>query len=151
MKLTHLFASGAVALTFAAAPALADTVIETIAANPDLSTLLSAIEAAGLTEQVANAQLITVFAPTNEAFKALPSGVFEELQKSPAKLKDVVLYHVVDGSISSDQLKGSELTITTLNGVPLKDLMGDAAVVKADIHASNGMVHVINEVLLARE
>lgn len=151
MKLTHFLASGAVAVTLAAAPAFADTVIETIAANPDLSTMLSAIEAAGLTDEIANAQLVTVFAPTNEAFKALPPGVFEELQKNPADLKDVVLYHVVDGAISTDKLKGGELTVTTLNGKPLKDLMGDAAVVKGDIHASNGMVHVINKVLLTRD
>lgn len=153
MKLTQFLAGGAVAAVFAVAPApaFAANVVETIAKDPDLSTLLSAIEAAGLADQLAEAELVTVFAPTNEAFKALPPGVFEELQKNPAKLKDVVLYHVVDGAIPADKLKGSEMTMTALNGQPLKDVIGDGAVVKADIRASNGMVHVINHVLLARD
>lgn len=151
MKRTSLLASVAAAVGLWAVPALAETVAATIAADPDLSTLQSAIVAAGLEGDLAGASLVTVFAPNNAAFEALPSGVFEELKADPAKLKDVLLYHVVDGAISSDQLSGALVTMTALNGKPLKDVLKDGAVVVADKRATNGIVHVINEVLLARE
>ncbi|PJN94438.1 hypothetical protein CNY89_14495 [Amaricoccus sp. HAR-UPW-R2A-40] len=151
MSLKSLLAGAAVAMTLASAPAMAETVAEILVRNPDLSTFVSAIEAAGLTEQIETAQTITVFAPTNEAFKALPPGVFDALQADKAKLKDVVLYHFVEGEVPSEKLKGSALSIAALNGKPLKDVIGDAAVVEADKRASNGVVHVIDTVLLTRE
>lgn len=151
MSLKSLLAGAAVAMTLASAPAMAETVAEILVRNPDLSTFVSAIEAAGLTEQIETAESITVFAPTNEAFKALPPGVFDTLQSDKAKLKDVVLYHFVEGEVPSEKLKGSALSIAALNGKPLKDVIGDAAVVEADKRASNGVVHVIDTVLLARE
>lgn len=151
MTLSKLAASAVVAAFFAVAPAMAETVAEKIAANPDLSTLASAIEAAGLGGDLASAELITVFAPNNAAFEALPPGVFEELQADPAKLKDVLLYHVVEGAIASETLSGAIVGMTALNGKPLKDVLKDSAVVVADERASNGIVHIINEVLLARE
>lgn len=151
MSLKSLLAGAAVAMTLASAPAMAETVAEILVRNPDLSTFVSAIEAAGLTEQIETAQTITVFAPTNEAFEALPPGVFDALQADKAKLKDVVLYHFVEGEVPSEKLKGSALSIAALNGKPLKDVIGDAAVVEADKRASNGVVHVIDTVLLTRE
>lgn len=151
MSLKSLLAGAAVAMTLASAPAMAETVAEILVRNPDLSTFVSAIEAAGLTEQIETAQTITVFAPTNKAFEALPPGVFDALQADKAKLKDVVLYHFVEGEVPSEKLKGSALSIAALNGKPLKDVIGDAAVVEADKRASNGVVHVIDTVLLTRE
>lgn len=151
MSLKSLLAGAAVAMTLASAPAMAETVAEILVRNPDLSTFVSAIEAAGLTEQIETATAVTVFAPTNEAFKALPPGVFDELQADKAKLRDVVLYHFADGEVLAGKLKGSALSLTALNGKPLKDVIGDAAVVEADKRASNGVVHVIDTVLLTRE
>jgi uncharacterized surface protein with fasciclin (FAS1) repeats len=151
MSLKSLLAGAAVAMTLASAPAMAETVAEILVRNPDLSTFVSAIEAAGLTEQIETAQTITVFAPSNEAFEALPPGVFDALQADKAKLKDVVLYHFVEGEVPSEKPKGSALSIAALNGKPLKDVIGDAAVVEADKRASNGVVHVIDTVLLTRE
>ncbi len=151
MIVIKLVASTVAAAFFAVAPAMAETVVEKIAGNPELSTLTSAIEAAGLTGELTSAKLVTVFAPNNAAFEALPAGVFEELQADPAKLKDVLLYHVVDGAIASDTLSGAIVGMTALNGKPLKDVLKDSAVVVADERATNGIVHIINEVLLARE
>jgi uncharacterized surface protein with fasciclin (FAS1) repeats len=151
MSLKSLLAGAALALVFAAPPVLAETVAEILVRNPDLSTFVSAIEAAGLTEQIETATAVTVFAPTNEAFKALPPGVFDELQADKAKLRDVVLYHFAEGEVLAGKLKGSALSLTALNGKPLKDVIGDAAVVEADKRASNGVVHVIDTVLLTRE
>lgn len=160
MLLKSIFASAAaVATIFAAAPVFAETIAEKAAANPDLSTLVSALAAADLVGTLEGDGPFTVFAPTNEAFAALPAGLLDELLE-PAnkdKLTDVLLYHVVPGEYDTGRLKGSEVAITMANG---KELIGiakdgvtvqDGAIVEADVRASNGIIHIIDTVLLASD
>merc|ERR1712159_963143 len=129
----------------------------------DLSTLVSAVVAAGLADTLSSAGKFTVFAPTNEAFKALPAGVLDSLMKpeNKAKLVDILKYHVLPEEVLSTQLKPFQ-AVTTVEGKPLhvqewggkvrvgpslesKDLKN---VIKADDKASNGVVHIIDGVLI---
>lgn len=131
-------------------------VVEAAIATPDLSTLVTAVQAADLVETLSGKGPFTVFAPTNEAFEALPEGTLDDLLK-PAKKDDlsaVLTYHVVPGTYTAADLSdGQELT--TVNGkkltVNVKDgavMVGDATVAQADLKQSNGVVHVIDAVLL---
>ena len=124
-----------------------------LAEDEGFTTLVVAIKAAGLEETLTEEGPFTVFAPTNEAFAKLPEGTVEALLADPVKLKKVLLYHVVAGSVTSEQvvklteaetLEGSTIAVNAKNGV----LINDAQVVKADIAASNGTVHVIDTVLI---
>lgn len=135
--------------------AAADTgnIIEVAQAAGSFDTLLTALDAAGLTETLAQGGPFTVFAPTDEAFAALPEGALEGLLADPDKLTAVLTYHVVDGAnpasavtglSSVETLQGGALSVSTEDGVKI----GDATVVKADIDASNGVIHVIDQVLL---
>ena len=124
---------------------------------PDLSTLVSAVVAAGLTDTLSSAGKFTVFAPTNEAFKALPAGTLANLMKpeNKAKLVDILKYHVLPEEVLSTQLKpaqdvktveGKSLHVTRWGskvsvGPDSKDLKN---VIKADNKASNGVVHIID-------
>merc|ERR1719446_1818960 len=127
--------------------------------TPDLSTLVSAVVAAGLADTLSSAGKFTVFAPTNEAFKALPAGLLDSLMKpeNKAKLVDILKYHVLPEEVLSTQLKPFQ-AVTTVEGKPLhvqewggkvhvgpslesKDLKN---VIKADNIASNGVVHIID-------
>jgi uncharacterized surface protein with fasciclin (FAS1) repeats len=132
------------------------TIADVVASNEDFSTLLAALEAAGLTETLAGAGDFTVFAPTNEAFAALPAGTLDTLLADPqGQLSQILLYHVVGSraaaadvvNLSSvDTLQGSPITIEVVNGgVVLND---SVMVTQTDIMASNGVIHVINAVLL---
>lgn len=130
------------------------TIVAIAADNPDLSTLATAVEAAGLTDTLNGAGPFTVFAPTNEAFDALDGDVFDALllPENAQFLTSVLTYHVVPGELTSDQITDGELTtvegqnvvVSTDNGV----MVGEASVVTADVMASNGVVHVIDTVLL---
>merc|ERR1719181_2326448 len=133
--------------------------------TPDLSTLVSAVVAGGLANTLSSAGKFTVFAPTNEAFKALPAGVLDSLMKpeNKAKLADILKYHVLPEQVLSTQLKAHQ-TVRTLEGnsvVVDKSTRRDIFVViesgretmsyeviKADNLASNGVVHIINGVLI---
>lgn len=116
------------------------------------STLLTAVEAAGLTDAFTGEQQLTVFAPTDEAFAALPEGELDALLADREALARVLSYHVVDGRILSSDLSnmmapslaGDELDINVDNGV----LVNGATVTEADIAASNGVIHVIDTVLI---
>jgi uncharacterized surface protein with fasciclin (FAS1) repeats len=128
-------------------------IVEVAASAGTFNTLLTAAKAAGLAETLANGGPFTVFAPTDEAFAALPAGTVEALLKDTEKLKAVLLYHVVSGKVmaadvagltTAKTLQGGELKIDTSHGV----MINDAMVVKADVAASNGVIHVINKVLL---
>jgi uncharacterized surface protein with fasciclin (FAS1) repeats len=148
----------AAALAFSFSPARADapgTIVDIAAASPQFSTLVAAVKAAGLVETLSGAGPFTVFAPTNDAFAKLPAGTVDTLLKpeNKAKLKAILLYHVVPGAVKSTDLKGGE--VTTAEGQTVKvDLSGgavkinDATVTKADIIASNGVIHVIDTVLI---
>jgi len=125
------------------------------AANaPDFSTLVTAVKAAGLVETLSGAGPFTLFAPTNEAFRMLPPGVLDKLLKDKAKLTAVLTYHVVSGTVYSAGLSDG-MKAPTVNGADIMvKIMGDnvfinnAKVVMADDAVTNGVIHVINKVLL---
>lgn len=153
------FAGIAVAATLAAcAPMTASEpdIVDVASGNPEFSTLVAAVQAAGLVETLKGTGPYTVFAPTNAAFAALPSGTVESLLKSENKdkLAAILTYHVIPGEVSSDQLAGKRLDVATVNGktVHVDGRRGvkvnKANVVTADIKASNGIIHVIDRVLL---
>ena len=129
-------------------------IIETAKAAGSFSTLAKAIEAAGLTETLKGEGPFTVFAPTDEAFAKLPKGTLESLLQDREKLAAILKYHVVAGEVSSSQaMKISEAN--TVAEKPLKIsraggklMIGNATVTQADIPASNGVIHVIDTVLL---
>ena len=118
-------------------------------------TLLAAAKAAGLVETLQGTGPFTVFAPTDEAFAALPAGTLDGLLKDPEALKKILLYHVVSGEVTADKVVGMT-SADTVEGSPIaisvkdgKVYLNDAAqVVKTDIMASNGVIHVIDKVLL---
>jgi len=139
------------------APASAATgdIVDVATAAGGFKTLLQAATAAGLVDTLKGAGPFTVFAPTDAAFAALPAGTLEALLKDPAKLKDILLYHVVAGKVTADQVV--KLTsATTAEGKTVKITVKDGAVylndnvkvVTTDIPASNGVIHVIDAVLL---
>ncbi|HKN81046.1 MAG TPA: fasciclin domain-containing protein [Actinomycetota bacterium] len=136
------------------------TIAEIAGSTEDFSTLAAAVEAVGLGETLSGSGPYTVFAPTDEAFAALPEGTLDELLK-PAnqdQLAAILTYHVVAGEVMSGDLSSGE--VATVNGadatvsveggvVTITDGQGDVArVVTADIPASNGVIHVIDTVLL---
>ncbi len=145
-------------LGVAVVPALAaddakKNLVETASAAGDFTTLLAAAQAAGLAETLSTGGPFTVLAPTDAAFKKLPEGTVDALLKDPEKLKSILLHHVIDGSVmSKDVVKlksaksklGQDLKINAKDGV----VIGGAKVVKADIAASNGVIHVIDTVIL---
>ena len=117
------------------------------------NTLLAAAEAANLTSVLYNDGPFTLFAPTDDAFAALPDGTVDNLLKNPEELAKVLKYHLVKGNIFSDDLSnsssvstvlGSPVSINTTEGV----LVNNAKVIQADMEASNGVIHVIDKVLL---
>ena len=128
--------------------------------TPQLSTLVAAIKAAGLVHTLEGAGPFTVFAPTNRAFAALPKGTLKTLLKpaNKAELAGILTYHVVPGALMSSQItpgavktvNGASFTVSTADGkVTITDGKDRTAqVVKANIAASNGVIHVINGVLL---
>jgi uncharacterized surface protein with fasciclin (FAS1) repeats len=144
------------------------TIVENASQASNLTTLVSAVKEAGLVDTLSGKGPFTVFAPTNEAFKDLPSGTVDGLMKpdNKAKLKEVLTYHVVPGKLDAAQLKadvkkhdgklelktveGSDLTITDQGGkLFLTDAKGGKAeITTADVEQSNGVVHVINHVLI---
>jgi len=142
-----------------------ETIVDLAVGNEDLSTLVTAVQAAGLVDVLADPEAEwTVFAPTNEAFAALPAGALDALLADPELLTRVLTYHVVQGTVTSDQLSsmmapsmemtapgadlmGSELEITVGDSV----MVNDATVIIPDVLASNGVVHVIDRVLIPAE
>lgn len=137
------------------------TIVELAVATPTLSTLVTAVTEAELVETLSGTGPFTVFAPTNDAFAALPGGTLDTLllPENKAKLQAVLTYHVVAGKVMSSDLsdgqviktvQGNNLIVMIEGGkVMLEDATGaKAEVVSADIEASNGVVHVINSVVL---
>jgi uncharacterized surface protein with fasciclin (FAS1) repeats len=137
-----------------AAPKPADIVDTAVAGG--FNTLVAAVKAAGLVDALKGPGPLTVFAPTDAAFAALPAGTLDDLLKpeNKEKLKGILLYHVVSGKVMSTDLKGT-VTPATLQGAKLTIVAGasgvtvnGAKVSKADIGASNGVIHVIDAVVL---
>jgi uncharacterized surface protein with fasciclin (FAS1) repeats len=130
------------------------TIVEVASGNEDFSTLVAAVQAAGLVETLSGDGPFTVFAPTDEAFAALPAGVLDALllPENEAVLTQILTYHVVPGEVTSDQIaagevatvEGQPVTIATEGGVTVNG----ATVTTADVDASNGVIHVIDAVLV---
>jgi uncharacterized surface protein with fasciclin (FAS1) repeats len=141
------------ALTGCASMSGPKTIAQTAAATPSLSTLNKLIADAGLTETLNGSGPYTVFAPTDEAFKAVPAKTLEALAKDKEQLKAVLTYHVVPGAVKSADLKtgpaksvqGANLGLAKAGGFVTVE---DAVVTQADVVASNGVVHVIDKVLI---
>jgi uncharacterized surface protein with fasciclin (FAS1) repeats len=138
-----------------AQPAQAGTIVEIAAGNPDFSTLVTAVKAAGLAETLSSKGPFTVFAPTNEAFAALPKGTLEKLLKPENRdlLKKVLTYHVVSGDLMAKDLRSGDVATVEGRSVAVQAGHGtvkvnDAKVVKADVDAKNGVIHAIDRVLL---
>ncbi len=150
------------ASTLLAAPAFADghtkDIVDTAVGAGSFTTLVAAVEAAGLVETLKGPGPFTVFAPTDAAFAALPAGTVEDLLKpeNKDKLVAILTYHVLPGKVMSTDLseglkaatvQGAEVTIT-LEGGPK---VNGAAISTADIEATNGVIHVIDAVILPPE
>jgi uncharacterized surface protein with fasciclin (FAS1) repeats len=133
------------------------TVVEIAAGNESFTTLVAAVKAAGLAEALSGTGPFTIFAPTNEAFAKLPAGTVETLLKpeNKEKLAGILKYHVVSGKVMAADVKamkvktlqGSEFEITIKEGTVMVD---GAKVVKTDIVGKNGVIHVIDSVILPK-
>jgi uncharacterized surface protein with fasciclin (FAS1) repeats len=128
-------------------------IVDTAVAAGSFKTLATALQAAGLVDALKGKGPFTVFAPTDEAFGKLPEGTVEALLKDKEKLTAILTYHVVPGKVTSGQvvkldsaktLQGGKVSISAEDGVRINS----ARVVKADINTSNGVIHVIDSVLL---
>jgi uncharacterized surface protein with fasciclin (FAS1) repeats len=130
-------------------------IVETVIDAGHFRTFAAAINAAGLTGELAGKGPLTVFAPTDEAFKKLPAGAYDNLLKDAGKLKAVLNYHVVSGYLMARDLKSGELA--TAQGTSLTAVVSSsdvrvngARVTKADIVATNGIVHAMDTVILPK-
>jgi uncharacterized surface protein with fasciclin (FAS1) repeats len=130
-------------------------IVETAIAAGSFKTLVTAVKAAGLVETLSGNGPFTVFAPTDDAFAKLPAGTIEGLLKNIPKLKSILTYHVVAGKVTAaDVMKlktaktvqGQNVSIDTKSGVKIEG----ANVVKADVMADNGVIHVIDQVILPK-
>ena len=137
----------------AAAPAQSN-IVQTAVAAGEFKTLVSLVKQAGLAGALSGPGPLTVFAPTDAAFAAVPKATLAELAKNPAKLKAVLLNHVVKGDVTAAQvtklksaktLEGGSVPIRVTSG---KVYVGDAQVTKTNVMTSNGVIHVINRVLI---
>ena len=128
-------------------------IVDTAAEAGTFTTLLAAAEAAGLVDTLKGDGPFTVFAPTDEAFAALPEGTVEGLLADPEALAAILTYHVVPGEVMSTDLSDGMMA-TTVNGADVIIMLGDqvmvndATVIAADVDASNGVIHVIDSVIL---
>ncbi len=148
----------AATLAFGAAPAFAQDadIVDTAIAAGSFTTLVAAVEAAGLVETLKGAGPFTVFAPTDEAFAALPEGTVDTLllPENKDQLVAILTYHVVPGKVMSSDIAGKEMSVATVNGAEIDInattgvMVNGANVVTADIEASNGVIHVIDAVIL---
>ena len=144
----------AAALTVAALSVQAKDIVDTAVAAGSFKTLAAALQAASLVETLKGKGPFTVFAPTDEAFAKIPKADLDALLKDKAKLTAVLTYHVVPGKVMAKDVKagkvktvqGSELTVGTTGGVTVDN----AKVVKTDIAADNGVIHVIDTVVLPK-
>jgi uncharacterized surface protein with fasciclin (FAS1) repeats len=146
-----------VLIACSALAASAADIVDTAIAAGNFNTLVTAIKAAGLVDTLKSAGPFTVFAPTDEAFAKLPAGTVEALLKDPAKLKKILTYHVVSGKVmAADVVKmkfaktveGSSARISAKGGTVMID---NAKVVKTDIICDNGVIHVIDTVIMPKK
>ena len=147
----------ALPMVYASGIAAAADIVETASEAGSFQTLLTAAEAAGLVDTLKSEGPFTVFAPTDEAFAKLPEGTVEDLLKpeNQDQLKAILTYHVVSGKTMSSDIAGKELEVKTVQGetiaIDASDgtvMVDDATVVQADIETDNGVIHVIDTVLM---
>jgi len=159
----YLASVAAMAVTLATGPALLagnhsapKDIVDTAVSAGQFTTLVKAVQAAGLVDTLKGEGPFTVFAPTDEAFAKLPAGTIESLLANPAKLREVLTYHVVPGKITASEVvklskaktvQGQEAKIKVSGG---KVKIDNANVIKTDIMTSNGVIHVIDAVILPR-
>jgi len=159
MKIVKRMAmAGVMVMMAATAQAQGRDIVDTAVAAGQFKTLAAALQAAGLVDTLKGAGPFTVFAPTDEAFAKLPKGTVEDLLKpeNKAKLTAVLTYHVVPGKVAAADVvkvkeaktvQGGSLKVNAAGG---KVMIDNATVVKADIAASNGIIHVIDTVVLPK-
>jgi len=130
------------------------SIVDTAITAGTFNTLVAAVKAAGLADTLSSGGPYTVFAPTDEAYAKLPDGTVEALLADPDTLRAILLYHVVPGNVTSTQVvslssattaQGSDIKISTSKGGVM---INNATVVKADIETTNGIIHVIDTVIL---
>ena len=154
LKRHFVFAFTAVALLAGCASGSSPvSVADTLAARPQLSTLNGLVAKAGLVDTLKGTGPFTVFAPSNEAFAKVPAATMQALAADPAKLKAVLTYHVVAGKIMAADVKnGNSKTVNGANLALSKAgefvTVEDALVQTADISATNGVVHIVDSVLI---
>ena len=158
MNFLKFAAAGLVAFSLFMPVAKAADIVDTAVSAGNFTTLVAAVKAAGLVDTLKGKGPFTVFAPTDEAFAKLPAGTVDTLLKpeNKAKLVAILTYHVVPGKVMSADVtgkktmaktvEGSEITVDGMNGV----MINNAKVIKADIETSNGVIHVIDAVLIPK-
>jgi uncharacterized surface protein with fasciclin (FAS1) repeats len=158
MNAVKTITAGAVALTLSMSVAKAADIVDTASAAGSFKTLVTAVKAARLVDTLKGKGPFTVFAPTDEAFAKLPNGALDNLLKPENKkqLVAILTYHVVPGKVMAKDLagqktmaksvEGSEIAVDATNGVKVDN----AKVVKADIQASNGVIHAIDAVIMPK-
>jgi uncharacterized surface protein with fasciclin (FAS1) repeats len=133
-------------------------IVDTAVGAGKFNTLVAAVKAAGLVDTLKGTGPFTVFAPTDEAFAKLPKGTVEDLLKpeNKAKLTSILTYHVIPGKVMAADIKGKKSDVKTVQGTTvnvdaMKDVMvNDAKVVTADVAASNGVIHIIDTVIMPK-
>ena len=152
MKLAKLFGG---ALFAVATSVSAADIVDTAVSAGQFKTLVKAVQAAGLVDTLKGEGPFTVFAPTDAAFAKLPAGTLESLLNDKQKLTQVLTYHVVPGKVTAAQVKAGE--VKTVQGQPLNVradggavMVNNARVTRTDIMASNGVIHVIDTVVLPK-
>jgi uncharacterized surface protein with fasciclin (FAS1) repeats len=154
----NLLAAGAIAVSslVATSQAFAADIVDTAVAAGSFKTLVAAVQAAGLVDTLKGAGPFTVFAPNDEAFAKLPAGTVEDLLKpeNKDKLVAILTYHVVPGKVMAADVAGKETMAKSVQGGEIKVngtngvMVNDAKVVQADIVADNGVIHVIDAVIM---
>ena len=134
----------------------AQTIVDVAVKSGNFTTLVTAVKAANLVETLSSEGPYTVFAPTDEAFAKLPKETLDSLLKDPQKLASILTYHVVSGKVMASEVvnlteaktvNGQTVSVKVMDG---KVLINDANVITTDIDASNGVIHVIDTVLLPK-
>jgi uncharacterized surface protein with fasciclin (FAS1) repeats len=155
MKTLKYLAAVGLSTVAMAASFAQNTIVDVAAGNKDFSTLVAAVKAAGLVDTLSSKGPFTVFAPTDAAFAKLPPGTVDALLKDPAKLKAILTYHVVPGKVMAKDVKpgaaktanGQSMMISAKDG---KVMVDNATVTATDVAASNGVIHVIDTVIMPK-
>jgi uncharacterized surface protein with fasciclin (FAS1) repeats len=155
-QVVRSLAAGAMMLAALGLPAKARAadIVDTAVAAGSFTTLVTAVKAAGLVHTLKSKGPFTVFAPNDAAFAKLPPGTVESLLKNKAKLAAILKYHVIPGRVKAADVAGKSLQVATVEGSPVSVdgtfgvRVNDAHVIQPDIEASNGVIHVIDSVLL---